>query len=121
MKALFILCVLFTIAFQQAFAAQIECKASKNGSSILIKGKSYGLLNSEASGSLFVDNTEVSRFESANMNWDMLDKSFVFENNQGDKIEGKFDNYTAGLVTISKLIVRGKYSWTNIKSKCKNF
>lgn len=118
MKKSFGLILLLSLS-TAAFAGQIECRGKYQGRLVKLKGTSPGPFISQAKGSIEVDGTEAAQFEAGDMSWNMLDKSFKFENSQGDSAEGKFDNYMAGLVTISKLEVRGQFSFSNVKVKCK--
>ncbi len=119
MRHLFVIITLSLSLLSLAQAGEIECKGSFEGQKISFNGKAPGIMIFEATGSLVINGVEQARFEAKDMNWDMFDKSFVFSSPHGDKVIGKFDNYMAGLVTISKLEVVGKYLWANIKMKCK--
>jgi hypothetical protein len=110
--------ILFALT-QAAFAGHIECSGSKAGHKINLKGKAPGIMVYSAVGTLAIDGIEEANFHGDDMKWDVSEKSFVFSSDRDDKVIGKFDNYMAGLVTVSKLEIRGKYNWDNVKMKCK--
>lgn len=119
MKKLFVIITLCLPLFSVAYAGEIECKGSYQGQKVSFNGKAPGILVYDATGSLIINSTEIAKFEAKDMSWDMFEKSFVFSSPHGDKVIGKFDNYMAGLVTVSKIEVPGRYSWSNIRMKCK--
>lgn len=117
-RSLFTAFFLLTVSLA-SFAGELECKGRYQNLPLVLKGKAPGILINFAKGSLVYDNTELATFEGSEMDWTLEDKSFRFKNEQNDVVEGRFDNYAAGLVTISKLSIPGRIQASNVKVKCK--
>ncbi len=104
---------------QGAWAKQLTCTGSYQGQVIKIIGNTPSISLENASVVLTIDGAEMANFERNGINFHLLSKTFKLENSHGDLIEGAFDNFMAGLATLSIINVHGRFTYSNVKVRCK--